>query len=74
MPAMVALRYARGSRIAVISLTDAWKERQFAVCCRSRRALPRPAAELFNHLVAGADGRSPDPAQGPSEQEARLRP
>jgi len=44
MPAMVALRYARGSRVAVISLTDAWKERQFAVCCRSRRALPRPGA------------------------------
>ena len=58
MPAAVALRYARGSEIAVIPLTDAWTERQFAVCCRSRRALPRPAAELFSHLVSGADDLS----------------
>jgi DNA-binding transcriptional LysR family regulator len=59
MPAAVALRYARGSGIAVIPLTDAWRERQFAVCCRSRRALPRPAAELFNHLVSGVNDPSP---------------
>jgi DNA-binding transcriptional LysR family regulator len=59
MPAAVALRYARGSPIAVIPLTDAWRERQFAVCCRSRRALPSPAAELFGHLVSGVDDPSP---------------
>ena len=58
MPAGVALRYAPGSGIAVIPLTDAWKERQFAVCCRSRRALPRPAAELFNHLLAAGESVS----------------
>jgi DNA-binding transcriptional LysR family regulator len=63
MPARVALRYARSSGIAVIPLTDAWKERQFAVCCRSRRALPRTAAELFNQLVAEVDNRSPDSRQ-----------
>jgi DNA-binding transcriptional LysR family regulator len=51
MPQDVALRYARGSPIAVVPLTDAWKDRQFAVCCRSRRSLPRPAADLFKHLV-----------------------
>jgi DNA-binding transcriptional LysR family regulator len=55
MPANVASRYAHTSRIVVIPLTDAWKERQFAVCCRSRRALPRAAAELFNQLVAEMD-------------------
>ena len=59
MPAAIALRHARGSEIAVIPLTDAWAERQFAVCCRSRRALPRPAAELFSQLVSGADDLSP---------------
>ena len=58
MPAGVALRYARSSGIAVIPLTDAWKERQFAVCCRSRRALPKPAAELFNHLLAAGESVS----------------
>jgi DNA-binding transcriptional LysR family regulator len=63
MPARVALRYASSSGIAVIPLTDAWKERQFAVCCRSRRALPRPAAELFNHLLAEVDDLSPDSPQ-----------
>ena len=52
MPSAVALRFASNSRIAVIPLTDSWKERQFAICCRSRRALPKAAAELFNHLVA----------------------
>jgi len=55
IPAGVALHYARSSGIAVIPLTDAWKERQFAVCCRSRRALPKPAAELFNHLLAAGE-------------------
>jgi len=52
MPSEIARRYARGSRITVIPLTDPWRERQFAVCCRSRRALPKPAAELFEHLAA----------------------
>jgi DNA-binding transcriptional LysR family regulator len=55
MPSEVALRYARASRIGIIQLTDGWKERQFAVCCRSRRALPKPAAELFSHLVAASE-------------------
>lgn len=58
IPAIVALRYAGRSGIAVIPLSDAWGERQFAVSCRNRRALPRPAAELFNHLVAGTDDLS----------------
>ena len=55
IPEAIALRYAGGSPIAVIPLTDAWRERQFAVCCRSRRALQPPAAELFDHLVAGIE-------------------
>lgn len=54
MPSAVALRYTRGSRIVVIPLTDAWRERQFAVCCRSRRGLAGPAAEMFDHLLAAA--------------------
>ena len=59
IPEGVALRYAQSSPIAVIPLTDAWKDRQFAVCCRSRRALPRPAAELFKHLLAETDDPRP---------------
>jgi DNA-binding transcriptional LysR family regulator len=54
MPSEVALRYARSARIAVVPLTDAWRERQFAVCCRSRRALSRPAAALFDQLAAAS--------------------
>ena len=55
MPSEVALRYARGSAIGVIPLSDEWQEHRFAVCCRSRRALPRVAAELFTHLAADSD-------------------
>ncbi len=58
MPTAVALRYSLSSGIAVIPLSDDWKERQFAVCCRSRRALPKPAAELFNLLLAPAESVS----------------
>ena len=52
MPSEVARRFSRVARIAAIPLSDAWNERQFAVCCRSRRALPKPAAALFNFLLA----------------------
>jgi DNA-binding transcriptional LysR family regulator len=52
MPTEVATRFSRSSSIVVIPLTDAWKERQFAVCCRSRRALSKPAAQLFDQLAA----------------------
>jgi DNA-binding transcriptional LysR family regulator len=55
MPSQVALRYVSSSAIGVIPLADAWKERQFGVCCRSRRALAKPAAEMFDHLLAGAE-------------------
>jgi len=51
MPTQVATRFSRLSPIAAIPLSDAWNERQFAVCCRSRRALPKPAAALFNSFV-----------------------
>jgi len=58
MPSEVALRYARVARIGVIPLTDAWRERQFAVCCRSRRALPRAAGELFDQLAGASTNLS----------------
>jgi DNA-binding transcriptional LysR family regulator len=58
MPSQVALRFVHSCGIALVPLTDAWKDRQFAICCRSRRALPSPAAELFDHLVA-AGAQSP---------------
>jgi DNA-binding transcriptional LysR family regulator len=58
MPSQVARRYVSSSAIGVIALADAWKEREFAVCCRSRRALAKPAAEMFNHLLAGAKSAS----------------
>jgi hypothetical protein len=46
------LHFTSRPAISVIPLTDAWKKRQFAVVCRSRRALPTSAAELLDHLVA----------------------
>jgi len=65
MPSSVAVRYGRGAAIVVIPLTDAWRERQFAICCRSYRALSRPAAALFDHLVSGADEPPPKLPGGP---------
>ena len=54
MPHKIALRYARESAIAVIPLTDAWRDYQYAICCRNRNGLQRSAAELFDHFVAWA--------------------
>ena len=52
MPSQVALPFTFGGGIVVIPLTNAWKQRQFAVCCRNREALPKVAGELFDYLVA----------------------
>jgi DNA-binding transcriptional LysR family regulator len=52
MPAEIGLRYARDSEVAVIPLIDVWKDYRYAVCCRNRNGLQRPAAELFDHLAA----------------------
>jgi len=54
MPSQIASRFARSHAIALVPLTDGWRERQFAVCCRSRRALPSSAGDLFDHLVAAS--------------------
>jgi DNA-binding transcriptional LysR family regulator len=55
MPSRIAFRLGSGSSIVVIPLTDPWKERQFAICCRRRRALTRPAADLFDRLAAAEE-------------------
>jgi DNA-binding transcriptional LysR family regulator len=55
MPGRVASRYARVAPVVTVQLSDAWEDRQFAVCCRSRRALPKPAAALFNLLTARSE-------------------
>jgi DNA-binding transcriptional LysR family regulator len=70
LPESVATRFARGFGIAVIPLTDAWKERQFAVCCRNRRALPGPAAELFDRLVLEIDDPVRESRAGRSKTRA----
>jgi DNA-binding transcriptional LysR family regulator len=51
-PAEIASGYVSSRGIRVIPLTDPWAYRQFHICCRSRRNLPRPAAQFLAHLLA----------------------
>jgi DNA-binding transcriptional LysR family regulator len=51
VPVEIASRYARVAGVQVIPLTDDWAERQFSICCRARRALPKHAAAFVAHLL-----------------------
>jgi DNA-binding transcriptional LysR family regulator len=54
VPAEIASPLAAVTGICVIPLTDAWAERQFAICYRSRRALSRTAVQFLAHLLKEA--------------------
>ncbi|HKE40790.1 MAG TPA: LysR family transcriptional regulator [Casimicrobiaceae bacterium] len=54
VPAEIAAPYATVAGIKVVPLSDDWAERRFAVCCRNRRALPKPAAQFLSHLLAAS--------------------
>ncbi len=56
VPVEVATRYAKVAGIRVIPLTDDWAHRQFSICCRARRALPKHAAAFVTHLLDEAKG------------------
>ena len=51
VPVEIAARYAKANGICVIPLTDGWAQRQFSICCRARRALPKHAAAFVAHLL-----------------------
>lgn len=48
---------ARTLRLSIIPLSDAWAERRFVVCFRSRDALSAAARLLVDYLGAAASGR-----------------
>ena len=52
VPAQIALRYEQAAGVRVIPLNEPWAHRKFAVCCRNRRTLSRPAASFVRHLLA----------------------
>ena len=51
VPAQVALRYQEAAGIRVIPLNESWAHRKFALCCRNRKTLARPAASFVRHLL-----------------------
>ena len=55
-PYEIAASQNTATGLRVIPLTDAWAHRQFSICCRSRRNLPRPAALFLNHLLGKSKG------------------
>jgi DNA-binding transcriptional LysR family regulator len=52
VPMEIAEPYAKAAGIRVIPLADPWAERQFGICCRNRRSLPKPAAQFLSHLLS----------------------
>lgn len=52
VPREIAHRHAAGSGISVVPLTDEWAQRQFSICCRARRVLPRVADQFIDHRLA----------------------
>jgi len=51
VPVEIASRHAKVAGIRVIPLTDDWAPGQFSICCRARRALPKPAGAFVTHLL-----------------------
>ena len=52
VPETAALRCRKTMPIHLVRLTDAWATRQLKLCTRARDALPAPARELLDHLIA----------------------
>jgi DNA-binding transcriptional LysR family regulator len=54
VPVEIAGKRAKADGVHVIPLTDGWAHRQFSICCRARRALPKHAAAFVTHLLESA--------------------
>ncbi|WP_159915686.1 LysR substrate-binding domain-containing protein [Pantoea sp. 18069] len=54
VPQAVAARSARAAKVKRIALTDAWAARNLVLCVRDLEALPAPAQQLVQHLLAAA--------------------
>ena len=54
IPRQIALRGHREGRLRVVTLTDAWASRRFAICFRDKRSLQPAAAQLVEFLAAKA--------------------
>lgn len=54
VPRAVAIRCARSAKIRPLALSDAWASRQLRVCVRQLAALPAPARQLVQTLLASA--------------------
>lgn len=55
IPRQIAMRHEREKRLRVISLSESWARRRFAVCFRDQDALQTPAQQLLDYLVARAE-------------------
>lgn len=65
VPRAVALRSARATGIKRIALLDAWAARNLVLCVRDAAALPAPAQQLLQHLLAAAEpAAKKKPARG----------
>jgi DNA-binding transcriptional LysR family regulator len=56
LPESVARRNAEAIGFRICELRDAWAERRFMICVRSRAALTAPALRLLEHLHRAAQG------------------
>jgi DNA-binding transcriptional LysR family regulator len=56
IPRQIATRHDREKRLHVISLSDSWARRRFAVCFRDLEALQTPARQLLEYLASRTDG------------------
>jgi DNA-binding transcriptional LysR family regulator len=55
IPRQIAARHERERRLQIISLSDSWAQRRFAMCFRDLEALQTPARLLLDYLAARAD-------------------
>lgn len=67
VPAVAAQRHAGASRLRVLTLTDAWADRQLLICARRFDQLSLPAIRLVEALCA------PAPAPGPQRASRSAR-
>ena len=56
IPRQIAERYARTREIRVVSLTDAWAKRRFAICFKAESSLQPAAARMVGFLGDRAAG------------------
>jgi DNA-binding transcriptional LysR family regulator len=56
IPRQIATRHERAQRLRVITLSDSWAKRRFAVCFRAFESLQPPARRLLEHLSPRTNG------------------